>query len=46
MKAGIFLDGFNGQKYKQLKDGLENDLSKGIDNYPPTVERDVHLLNI
>ena len=37
-KADIFLDRENGQKYKQLKDDLENDFSKGIDNYPPTVE--------
>ena len=45
MKATIFLDGANGQKYKQLKDDSGNEFSKGKDNYPPTVERAVHLLN-
>ena len=37
MKAAIFLDGENGYNYNQIKDYLENDLSKGIDNYPTTV---------
>ena len=45
MKAGIFLDSANGHKYKQLKNDLENDFYKCKDNYPPTTERAVHLLN-
>ena len=44
-KVAIFLDRSNGQKYKNIKDDLEKDLSKGRDNYPLTVEHAVHLLN-
>ena len=45
MKAAILLDRANGQKYKQLKDDLEIDFNKGIENYATTVERAVRLLN-
>ena len=38
MKAAIFLDGENEQTYKHIKDDLENDFSKGTDNYPTTVD--------
>ena len=44
MKVAIFLDGSNLEKYKNLKNDLENDFSKGTDNYPPTLERAVRLL--
>ena len=45
MKADILLYGANGQKYKKLRYDLGNDFSKGKENYPPTVERAIHLLN-
>ena len=45
MKVAIFLYGANGHKYKQLKNDLENELSKGKVNYPPIVETFVHFLN-
>ena len=45
MKAAIFLDGANGQKYKQLKSDLENNFTKGTEKYETAVERAVHLLN-
>ena len=45
MKVSIFLYRVNGQKYKQIRDGLENEFSKETDNYPTTVEHAVHLLN-
>ena len=44
-KVAIFLYGANGHKYKQLKNDLENELSKGKVNYPPIVEPFVHFLN-
>ena len=45
MKAAIFLEEENGQKYKHINYYLENDFSKVTVNYSPTVEHAVHFLN-
>ena len=44
-KAAILMYGENKQKYKQIKDDLDNNFSKGTEKYPTTVKRTVHLLN-